>query len=182
MDTDITNRYHALRPVIFYEEPPYLVEVIKNAYGNNYNGDEKLHKKIGEASSFIMLQTGFGRIGAAAIVASGRIVVAGSTRDEEHPESRFERMIEILQACREFGKAKWASIGIEYVNACKTAELAGMKQVKNLDTIEKYLAEIAESHRYLIGQDKNGYVVIAPSSPTEKPYLQYIWENPEPAQ
>ena len=151
------------------------MQLFRDSYGDDYRGDRKLLKKIGEADRIIGLYNTDRRMGAAAIIGAGRILAPGTSPNYEVFGSRSRLMVQLLQESNRSGDAEWVSIGVEYDKMQNAATRADMHPTQNAGRIDKLLEAASELGVYRLGVSDDHGLIIEKDLPNNDTYRQQVW-------
>ncbi|MEK7059601.1 MAG: hypothetical protein AAB971_02505, partial [Patescibacteria group bacterium] len=110
------NQVTGFRPELtrelYADDPGNLIPFIQAAYGEAYQADTV--EKYLYTSRLIVLRNKAAELAGAAVIDKHRIVMTAPSVDREKFGSRMALKLRLLQQSREDGRARWATVGLNY--------------------------------------------------------------------
>lgn len=163
-------RYDIIRrsdgPEEFSSHFDELCAFFRDAYGEGYNGDESLAKKLDESDTIARLHRGDTLV-AATLSGLGRMTTIGSAsflnkeaREDSSVATRFDTMVQLLRSTRATEGIDWISVGAQYDRMSSAVALSGLRRINCEDRIESLLDMVNESNRYDIMSIEDSRVIV----------------------
>jgi hypothetical protein len=163
---------------IHLASPEAIISFFREAYGQAYQGDDNLGKKIARSSHVVVLEDPdkSSPTAGAALIAHRRILTMATSANPEYKGLRHSNAVTLMEECMAQLGCQWVTIGQEYPRMQRVASEAGMSRVSEPELVQGLLAEAGEEDNYAFSYDHMGKLLVTRVASEFRPdYEQQFW-------